>query len=200
MNRRNGAEPTMDGMMWSLVSLTVAGVALTVIGLPIGVGIRRALRAVRRRYDFGRRLHPAQEHPTPETAIAEATAVAVAVPAQSARAASAPGGIGVGIGVLHQALLARLVAETIPPYPDFRPLSQTLSALTPLERAIWQAHERRGLPRAVCEAWEAGPQLEPGRYPLIDPRDEQRQRQLPGLERTRIYGTAPMSPGCDAWN
>lgn len=187
----------MDGLMWSLVSLTVAGVALTVIGLPIGVGIRRALRAVRRRYDFGRRLQHAQEQPTPETATATAvaSAMAVSVPAQ---AASAPG--SVGIGVLHQALLAQLVAETIPPYPDFRPLSQTLSALTPLERAIWQAHERRGVPRAVCEAWEAGPQLEPGRYPLIDPRDEQRQRQLPGLERTRIYGTAPMTPGCDAWN
>lgn len=231
----------MEEVVWSLVSLTVAGVALATIALPTVVGTRRALRAIRRRscrlgfWVFGRRTRSPLGTTLEETAIASrpaaapAAAVAVAVPSQPSQAGQQAQEAQHAANVL--AGLRSATPDVMTPLPNgaFRheltaPAGSTealpgsmpgpMPALTPLERAVWQAHERRGVPNVVQSAWEEwcergeGPhELVPGRYPLLGGLLTRQQiaqmtaaQGIAGWERTAVTGAGPMDPASDGWN
>lgn len=214
----------MEELVWSLASLAVAGVALTVIVTPLAIGTRRAVRtvtrAIRRRAATGRNGQSNLHGTTLEAATVDRAAVAVAVPIPAAV-------------IRHQERLrAQLRAETpqetvpmpgtpIPPFSmperlveEIRGKAKAEEALTPLERAVWQAHERRGVPRAVQAAWDEwcergeGPhELVPGRYPLLGGLLSRQQIAqiaaaygIDDWEQTAVTGAAPMDPTSDGWN
>lgn len=226
----------MEEVVWSLVSLTVAGVALATIALPTVVGTRRALRAIRRRscrlgfWVFGRRTRSLHGTTPEETAIASrpaaapAAAVAVAVPSQPSQAgqqaqeaqhaANVLAGLRSATPDVMTPLSNGAYRHELTAAPAEPTLTAPLPALTPLERAVWQAHERRGVPRAVENAWEEwsergeGPhELVPGRYPLLGGLLTRQQiaemaaaQGIAGWERTAVTGAGPMDPSSDGWN
>jgi hypothetical protein len=167
----------MEDVLWSLVSLTVAGTALAVIAVPTVIGTGRALRAIKRRREAsGRSVQPACYDAATATMHPSPAAVAVAVPMRPVSASADQLGVITEVS-LSPALRHLFAAETTtgtpvspvtPTMPGFRPMPDTLPALTPLERALWQAHERLGVSARVQAEWDAGPELVPGVYPLAE--------------------------------
>lgn len=226
MSARKRAMPAMNEVLWGLASLAVAGVAIAVIATPIVVGARRAARAVTRRLTSQRRDEQSSVRGTTRdrTATARPAVVAVAVPTRLTHtqlSGQMPDTYGVAqlIGAQALEMPARLAAESVEETPngqevpavarDDRPMPRMLPGLTPLERAVWQGHERRGVPAVVMAEWEAGPLLVPGRYPLLPDEALLSREQLaellaargcPGWERSAVIAAHPLDPRSNAWN